>query len=676
MQSPQDHQSDRDAGAQPPRFICDAMLGGLARWLRAAGYSASFDVHMRDGELVRIALEQALCLLTSDSGVMERHAVSGGLVRTVFVPVGLSPLEQLGHVMGALGLGLRECLCMDCGGRLADVALEAVQEQVPPKVKESCERFFRCAGCGKVYWRGTHWEDIQRRLRAAASGGAPHDGPSLAAGVRLSDNETTAATVGARPTGSLGESPGPAPFPRVDNRIMSSAGKPRRAPEPKDGPHRAGAQSPDEQVRRLGEQLRAAQLRTEALEAEIEQLRASASLANRNEAELRTLAEQVERQQMLLERDEQVARELQRNLRPVLEESPPGLTFAIDTKPGTRVGGDFFDIINLSDNFVAFLIADVSGYGLPAAVIMATGRLAFRTYAANEINPRVIMDNVNKAMLRSTLAGHYLTSFLAVLDTELLTLQYVNASHCTPFVIRQGEVIPLDTEGLFVGMFEDPQYEQRGMQLERYDRIFLYTDGLLRGFEGRDRHEASRRLGDYLRENTQLSITELVAQLGSRLQDPEDDVALLGVETLLEKAQRKVIAISSIPSEVTRVEDAILPVLSNKGYGERYIFATKLALEEAVVNAIKHGNQLDDTKKVTISFSIDDDRAAVSVADEGEGFDPKDVPDPTLDENLIATSGRGLALIRAYMDEVRFNDRGTEITMIKYAPWAAMKKHT
>jgi serine/threonine-protein kinase RsbW len=456
---------------------------------------------------------------------------------------------------------------------------------------------------------------------------------------------------------------------------MSSAGISPQTPDPEENPDRAGAEPLEQQVRELAERLREAQARAEMLEVEIEQLRSASALARTSEVEIRTLADQVERQQMLLARDEQVARELQRNLRPVLEQEVPGLTFALDTKPGDRVGGDFFDIINLSDNFVAFLIADVSGTGLPAAVIMATGRLAFRTYAANEINPRVIMDNVNKAMLRSTLAGHYLTAFLGVLDTELLTLQYVNASHCTPFVVRQGETIPLDTEGLFVGMFEDPQYEQKGMQLERHDRLILYTDGLLRAFEGRDRHEASQRMGEYLQERSQLSLNELVAQLSALLQQPEDDVALLGVETLLEKAQRKVITISSIPSEVTRIEDAILPVLSNKGYGERNIFACKLALEEAVINAIKHGNELDDTKRVTVSFSIDDDRAAVSVADEGPGFDPDDVPDPTLDENLIATSGRGLALIRAYMDEVRFNDRGTEITMIKYAPWA-QKKHS
>jgi serine/threonine-protein kinase RsbW len=434
-----------------------------------------------------------------------------------------------------------------------------------------------------------------------------------------------------------------------------------------------GADELKQSARGLLRRLRQAEARVEALESQLRSQPPAAPTGARSERELRLLAEQLERQAMLLERDEQVARELQRSLQPVMEGGITGVNFAIQTRPGTRVGGDFYDVINLSDNFLAFLIADVSGYGLPAAVIMATGRLAFRTYATNELSPKVIMNDVNKALLRSTLAGHYLTSFLAVLDTELLTLQYVNASHCSPFLIRDGEVTPLDTEGLFVGMFENPQYEQKGAQLEQNDRLFFYTDGLLRGFEGKDRHDSQRKLRQYLYDNSDLGIEEMVTQLGGLMPEPEDDVAIMGVELLLEKAERKQIAIPSLPRELAHAESAILPVLENKGYGERAIFAVKLALEEAVINAIKHGNQLDDTKKVNIGFSVDDERAVVTIADEGEGFDPATVPDPTMEDQLLATSGRGLALIHAYMDEVRFNERGNEVTMIKYAPWVAGK---
>jgi serine phosphatase RsbU (regulator of sigma subunit)/anti-sigma regulatory factor (Ser/Thr protein kinase) len=433
-------------------------------------------------------------------------------------------------------------------------------------------------------------------------------------------------------------------------------------------------QALEQRVRELGAKLRQAEAQIEALRAQIRAAGPPAVAPHPSDRQLKVLSEQLERQTLLLERDDQVARELQRNLQPVVEGTVEGVKFAPGGKPGKRVGGDFYDIINLSDNFVAFLIADVSGYGLPAAVIMATGRLAFRTSAANELNPRTILTNVNRALLRSTLAGHYLTAFLAVLDTELLTLQYVNASHCTPFLIRGDEVIPLDTEGLFVGMFEDPQYEQKGMQLEKHDRIFLYTDGLLRGFEGKDRLEQQNYLQEHLKANSSLTVEDLVERLDERMAAPEDDVAMLGLEMLLEKAQRKTIIIPSLPRELTHVENAILPVLENKGYGERAIFSVKLALEEAVINAIKHGNELDDTKKVTISFSIDDNRAVITVGDEGAGFDPNDVPDPTDEAGLLATSGRGLALIKAYMDDAHHNDVGNEITMTMYAPWAQTKR--
>ncbi|MFO8007611.1 MAG: Mut7-C RNAse domain-containing protein [Candidatus Brocadiia bacterium] len=154
--------------AQEPTFYCDAMLGGLARWLRAAGYDTEFDAHVRDGALVRRCLEQGRWLLTSDSGMLERYAITEGLVQHVFVPRGQPPVQQLAYVMGELELELRAARCMDCNGELVPVELDEVAAQVPPRAREAYEEFFRCAGCGKVYWRGTHWEDISRKLNQAA----------------------------------------------------------------------------------------------------------------------------------------------------------------------------------------------------------------------------------------------------------------------------------------------------------------------------------------------------------------------------------------------------------------------------------------------------------------------------------------------------------------------------
>ena len=100
-------------------------------------------------------------------------------------------------------------------------------------------------------------------------------------------------------------------------------------------------------------------------------------------------------------------------------------------------------------------------------------------------------------------------------------------------------------------------------------------------------------------------------------------------------------------------------------FTEREIFAIRLAVEEALVIAIKHGNQMDRGKKVHVTYHVHADRFDVLITDEGPGFDPEDVPDPTAPENLERPCGRGLLLMRHYMTEVTFHPPGNRLTMAK-----------
>ena len=109
------------------------------------------------------------------------------------------------------------------------------------------------------------------------------------------------------------------------------------------------------------------------------------------------------------------------------------------------------------------------------------------------------------------------------------------------------------------------------------------------------------------------------------------------------------------------IEQALLAV----EFAEAEIFAIKMAVEEALVNAVKHGNQMDPDKVVRVVYRADRDRFDIRITDEGSGFDPVDVPDPTAPENLERPCGRGLLLIRYYMTDVAFADRGSTITMFK-----------
>jgi uncharacterized protein with PIN domain len=165
-----------DDGAEL-RFFCDAMLGGLARWLRAAGWDASFDPFIDDGELVRRAHEDGRVLLSSDRPLFDRARVRDGEVRALFVPRHRPPVEQLAFVAGALALPVRDPRCMTCGGALAELPREAVLGEAPPRTLARCDRFWRCTRCRKLFWRGTHWDRISRALAGVGGAGALNAAP-------------------------------------------------------------------------------------------------------------------------------------------------------------------------------------------------------------------------------------------------------------------------------------------------------------------------------------------------------------------------------------------------------------------------------------------------------------------------------------------------------------------
>ena len=124
----------------------------------------------------------------------------------------------------------------------------------------------------------------------------------------------------------------------------------------------------------------------------------------------------------------------------------------------------------------------------------------------------------------------------------------------------------------------------------------------------------------------------------------------------------------TIPSDTTetrRVQEDIERQVAALKVSDQEVFSVRLALEEALVNAIKHGNQMDRSKHVRVRYRCLRDRLEIHITDEGTGFDPEDVPDPTAVENLERPCGRGLMLMRHYMTEVAFTSRGNSVSMTK-----------
>jgi len=126
-----------------------------------------------------------------------------------------------------------------------------------------------------------------------------------------------------------------------------------------------------------------------------------------------------------------------------------------------------------------------------------------------------------------------------------------------------------------------------------------------------------------------------------------------------------------LPSHIEAVADAaaaVMDLIRNCGVSEELSFGIEMAVRESLTNAMVHGNQEDESKSVEVIFNCHDNELEIEVRDQGEGFDPASVPDPTNAENLLKTSGRGIFLMRTFMDEIEWRNRpegGTAVRMTK-----------
>jgi uncharacterized protein with PIN domain len=156
------------SGTFAGKVICDAGLGGLARWLRASGCDAAWIQGITDENLIQQPQDQNATIITTDSLLLERRVITSGAVKALWVPPTLKISGQLRLVRAELNLHQLESRCMRCGGELREVNKEAIKEKIPPKTYSWIDEYFQCQRCGKIFWKGTHWKRIESELQKAS----------------------------------------------------------------------------------------------------------------------------------------------------------------------------------------------------------------------------------------------------------------------------------------------------------------------------------------------------------------------------------------------------------------------------------------------------------------------------------------------------------------------------
>ena len=150
-------------------FFCDAGLGGLARWLRAGGYTSFWEAGIDDELLLKQARQRGAVIITTDSMLMERRLLRDRIIPALWLPPTLSISEQLEKVFCEFDLSVGHPRCMSCGGELMPVSKEKLKDRIPPRTYRWLDEYFLCRGCGKLFWHGTHWQRIRSRLKELES---------------------------------------------------------------------------------------------------------------------------------------------------------------------------------------------------------------------------------------------------------------------------------------------------------------------------------------------------------------------------------------------------------------------------------------------------------------------------------------------------------------------------
>ena len=195
------------------------------------------------------------------------------------------------------------------------------------------------------------------------------------------------------------------------------------------------------------------------------------------------------------QREYQTAREIQEALLPKEIPHPPGVEIAAVWKPARVVGGDYYDVLDLGGGRYALAIGDVSGKGLPAALLMSNVQAAVRAIAQDAHTPVSLCSGVNRIVCGHVLSARFITFFYGILDTRTHELTYVNAGHNPPILRRStGQEIRLEAGGIVLGVTAGAQYEQETVSITPGDRLLLFTDGLTEAFNDHDEEFGEDRL--------------------------------------------------------------------------------------------------------------------------------------------------------------------------------------
>ncbi len=335
--------------------------------------------------------------------------------------------------------------------------------------------------------------------------------------------------------------------------------------------------------------------------------------------------------------------------------------------PAKEVGGDIYDYY-VRDEKLFFCIGDVSGKGVPSALVMAVIHAMFRMASAHETNPARIMQTINEISAQGNESCMFVTLFLGVLDLPTGRLHYCNAGHDCPVMMgRQCQMLPVKAN-LPLGIVGDYAYQGQTIVMEPDSTLFLYTDGLT---------EAMNPQRELFRVERMMAVLDAAFQRGETtpevlfakmqdavhafVQDAEqsDDLTMLAIHFTPRPEQnllQETLTLKNDVKEVRRLNDFVRSVTQRLQIDDSLSRNIKLAVEEAVVNVIDYAYPTDEEGEVSIKAEADAEHLRFVITDSGVAFDPTEniTADTSLSVEERPIGGLGILIVRQLMDSINY----------------------
>ena len=267
---------------------------------------------------------------------------------------------------------------------------------------------------------------------------------------------------------------------------------------------------------------------------DVEFISSVASLAIISLENQRLFLEALEKQK--IEEELEIAHDIQRNLLPQTTPSFSHFDVAAENLSSRQVGGDYYDMITLDDKSFCIAIADVVGKGVPAALLMANLQAFLKIICKQGMKLNEATGLINDLVSENITDGKFITFCWAVLNNEDVTIEYVNAGHNPPLLVRKGKIQKLEKGGIILGVMKTMFYESELVKLEKDDVIILFTDGISEAKNIKDEEFSDERLEKLVLELSELSVSEILTSIKKEVQNfaysavQSDDITLMVIK--------------------------------------------------------------------------------------------------------------------------------------------------